>query len=144
MTNRSELIFFSNYIEENDESASLHADKKELNKSYILIDEFKLLDYKSDVESKKSVKDKNQQTEETLIKSSKIIILTIFTSSVIQSIFFVFILPTKFTWPDHVLVFFLVFGWCMFFNSIFFESGVIKKVSNYLNVALTDYDNLGV
>jgi len=119
------------------ESSIKNFDLSEEKKVYI--DECKLLNYKSELLFE-STKQKPHKSES--ISNLKVITITILLSSIIQSILFVFIIPNGLSLAEKMGAYFLVFGWIMLFNSIFFIPGVLKIVSNYLNEAFTAYEYL--
>lgn len=118
---------------------SLISDFDISNRDQVYIDDFKVLDYNSELSIEPNSKQKSKSSSLTKLK---VMIITIFISSLIQSILYVFILPNRFSWPDNVIPFFLIFLWILLFNTAFFIPGAIKIIANYLNNAFADYECL--
>ena len=127
-----------NKAEENADFKSSISDTEMSNKDQVYIDDFKLLEYKSELSIEPNSK---QVSYNNSLAKLKAMIIIIFISSLIQSTLYVFILPNQFNWPDKIVSFFLVFIWILLFNSIFFIPGIIKIIVKYLNEAFTDYEN---
>ncbi len=118
---------------------SLISDFEISNRDQVYIDDFKLLDYNSDLSIDPN---RQQKSRSSSLTKLKFMIITIFISSLIQSILYVFIIPNRFSWSDKVVAFFLVFIWILLFNTTFFIPGAIKIIANYLNKAFADYECL--
>ena len=119
----------------------LISDSEISNRDQIYIDDYKVLDYNSELSIEPNSKQKSKNSSLTKLK---VMIITIFVSSLTQSILYVFILPNRFSWPDKVVPFLLIFFWVLLFNSAFFIPGAIKIIANYLNEAFADYECLSV
>ena len=117
----------------------LISDSEISNRDQIYIDDYKVLDYNSELSIEPNSKQKSKNSSLTKLK---VMIIIIFISSLIQSILYVFIFPNRFNWPDKVVAFFLIFIWVFLFNSAFFIPGAIKIIANYLNEAFADYECL--
>jgi hypothetical protein len=120
---------------------SLISDFEISNRDQVYIDDYKVLDYNSELSIESNNKQKSKNSSLTKLK---VMIITIFVSSLTQSILYVFILPNRFSWPDKVVPFLLIFFWVLLFNSAFFIPGAIKIIANYLNEAFADYECLSV
>ncbi len=138
MTEMAKLALINKKKEDAD-LMSLISDFEVNNRKQVYIDDYKLLDRKSEYSSESINK---QKLKRRPLAKLKVMILIIFISSLTQTILYVFILPNSFSWPDKVVPFFLVFIWIMLFNTTFFIPGVVKIIANYLNEAFTDYDCL--
>ena len=114
----------------------LNKGSKQSSKKQIYIDEYKLLDYKSDliIDSKTEQHSKNAS-----FNTLKVITISILIISLIQSFLYSFIIPNNLGLLHKSEAFFIVFGWNMLFNSIVFIPGIIKIIANYLNQAFTAY-----
>jgi len=139
MTQTTNLVFYDEKRNNNLDEEQIQCNYKLLNKNRVYIDEFKLLDDKSEI-SIESNQQKSSKSES--ISDLKVITITILLSSIIQSILFVFIIPNSLSLADKMGTYFLVFGWTILFNTIFFIPGVLKIVVNYFNEAFTAYEYL--
>ena len=114
-------------------------DSNKSNKNQIYVDECKLLDYKSDLFIEPKIK---QTSKITSFNTLKVIAISVLIISLIQSFLYGFIIPNNSGLINKAEAFFIIFGWSMLFNSIFFIPGIIKLIVNYLNVAFTAYKYL--
>lgn len=108
-------------------------------KSPNLSDEFKLLEYKSEL-----LFDYENETSPKIesCNNLKAISIAIVLCSLVQTILFVFVIPNNLSLVNKINAFFIVFGWTFLLNNIFFMPKTIRVVANYLNQAFTDYECL--
>jgi len=114
----------------------LFSDSKTSSRSIIYIDEYKLLDYKSDLLIDSNIK---QSSKNASLGTLKVIAFSISLISLFQGLLYVFIIPNSLTWMNKLGAFFIIFGWSILFNSIFFMPGIIRIIASYLNEALIAY-----
>ena len=139
MTQASKLVLISeenvNYLSEEPQLRNL----KTPNKSKVYIDEYKLLDYKSELLIDSKIE---QSSKNTSLSNLKIIAISISMISLFQSLLYVYIIPNSLNWINKLGAFFIIFGWSMLFNSIIFTPGLIRTIASYLNEAFIAYKYL--
>ena len=117
----------------------LNKGSKQSSKNQIYIDEYKLLDYKSDLIVDSKIE---QHSKNASFNTLKVIVKSVLIISLIQSFLYAIIIPNNLSLIHKAEAFFIIFGWNILFNSVFFIPGIIKFIAIYSNEAFTAYKYL--